>query len=319
MVVINKQMLEQGTNNSNIAGVILVKNYGTALTKNNKEYQSGILMAGTEIQFKAWDNSSAFKELKDNDYSNVVAYIQGKFNEFNGQMSLIIDTVQAVEGYEVSQFLPVKYNTQAYWDALVKTVTAKLSPFALQLANKVLFENEEVAEKFKTEFAAASHHDNCVSGLLAHTFKVISGVSHIVSNYPALVKKSDGTPDTDRLDVLYLGALFHDLGKIREMNLGVYQSVSTVTHRYLGVEYIAPYKDEIVENYSEEWYYDLISVLLQHHGEFGDPCRTVSAYIVHKADLLDSEMTLLLQKLETPISNPSSGDTVKIDGQYLTI
>jgi 3'-5' exoribonuclease len=319
MQIITKEMLKTGRNGQDISGVILVRNYGIQLTKKNEEYVTGTLESEVDMPFKAWGNSTAFSELKKNNYTNVPTYISGKFNEFNGQMSIIIDTAQAVEGYTQDQFMPIKYNAEAYWQAMINLVKAKVSEYAYSLADRVLFSNKEVADSFKVQFAASSHHDNCKSGLLAHTYKVLSNVNYILSSYPKLVKKADGTVNQDKVDVLFIGALLHDIGKIREMDFGVYQTVATVTHRYLGIEFFSDYKAEIVEHYSEEWYYDLVSIMLQHHGEFGDNCRTVSALIVHKADLLDSEFTLLADSLANPITNPSAGDTVKFDGLYLTI
>lgn len=113
--------------------------------------------------------------------------------------------------------------------------------------------------------------------------------------------------------------MFHDLGKIREMNLGVYQNCSKVTHRFLGIEYLAQLKEMIVTSYSEEWYYDLVSILLQHHGEWGDPCKTLVSYIVSKVDLFESQMTLIPQLLNEKLFMGSSGSRINIEGSWLTV
>lgn len=306
-------MIEKATNNQNITGVILVRNYGISLTKKGDEFEAGTLLSGTEIGFKAWNNSSAFSNLKAEDYTNCPVQITGKFNEFNGQMSIIIDTIMAVEGFTIDQFLPVKYNIEGYWNALTQVAKQKTSEYAYSLLDRILFSNKEVSDSFKIEFAASHHHDNCKSGLLAHTFKVVNNLNHLLTSYPAIVKNK---PEVQ--DCLFVGAILHDLGKIREMNLGVYQSVSRVTHRYLGAEYIAPYKDEIIEHYSEDWYYNLISIILQHHGEWAEPCSTVYSYIIHKADELDAIFTDLVEGLESPQEDPTSSK-IKIDGKYLMI
>lgn len=319
MQILTKEIIKACSDGQDIAGVALVKTYSTQLTKKGDEFETGTLLAGDETAFKAWGNSVAFSELKNHDYTNVPAYISGKINDYMGNRCIIVNTIQAVEGYTIDQFLPIRYNMDAYWNTLVSTVKAKVSDYAYSLADRVLFSNKEVADAFKVQFAASSHHDNCKSGLLAHTLKVVSNTLYIIQSYPKLVKDAEGAPSQAKIDLLVLGALFHDIGKIREMNFGVYQRESTVTHRYLGIEYVTPYRDEIISHYSEEWYYDLISIFLQHHGEFGDPCRTVSALIINKADMLDAELTLLADSLDSPNESPSAGSTVKFDGAYLTI
>ena len=108
----------------------------------------------------------------------------------------------------------------------------------------------------------------------------------------------------------------HDIGKLQEMHLGVYTKESFVTHRYLGIEMMP--KDKIVSLYSEEWWLKLVSIFLQHHGEFEDKCKTKEAYIVNQADLLDANMTFLIQSMENPIIS-EAGKRVKVDNTFLTI
>ena len=47
-----------------------------------------------------------------------------------------------------------------------------------------------IKERFKIEFAAIAHHDACVSGLVAHTCKVVR-VAQIIKFYPVLMKGID--------------------------------------------------------------------------------------------------------------------------------
>lgn len=291
-----------------------MKDYSIQKTKNGKEYVNGKLMSGVTISFKAWGNSSAFTKLKTEAYENVPSYITATGDDFGGTMSLVVDSVQAVDGYTPDQFFAVKYNIDAYWEALKNLIATQVSSQGQALCNKVLFENAEVAERFKVEFAAASHHDNCKGGLLAHTYKVVALTRGVVTQYPALVTR-DGQPQASLVDLLYIGALFHDLGKVREMEFGTYQPQSVVTHRYLGTEMIAEHKAEIVANYDEMWFYNLISMITEHHGEFGERCKSIYAQVLHWADCFDSNCTLLAQAVE----NVGANGTVKVDSNYLSL
>lgn len=318
MNIITQEQLKNGHGKESISGVLLVNNYNTALTKNGKEYIVGVLQSGINIPFKAWGNTSAFTELKNNDYNNVPSYISGSFDDFGGSLSIVVDTVTAVEGFTPDMFYQIKYNADAYLDALKSLTFKRMTEKAQKYANKILFENPEVLERFKVEFAASSHHDNCKSGLLAHTYKVCVNLNHLLNVYPNIIQKANPENPSDFTDVCMLGALIHDIGKIYEMNFGVYQPVSIVTHRYLGTELISPYKAEIIADYNEDWYYDLISIMLQHHGEYGDDCKTLCSYIIHEADNLDAKFTLVEQMLDNPVEG-STGKRIKVDSKNLAL
>lgn len=318
MDIIKQEVLKAGQNKEPVSGVILVNNYSTALTKNGNEYITGTLQSGINIAFKAWGNTSAFTELKNNDYNNVPSYISGSFDTFGGSVSIIVDSINAVNGFTPDMFYPVKYNMSAYLDALKKLIDTRLTDKAKKYANKILFDNEEVLERFKVEFAASSHHDNCKNGLLAHTFKVCSNVNYLFNLYPNIPMRVNPDNPSDFIDLCMLGALLHDIGKIYEMEFGVYQPVSRVTHRYLGTELLSEYKEDIINDYSDIWYYDLISILLQHHGEYGDDCKTLCSFIVHEADNMDAKFTLVEQLLENP-TEASSGKKIKIDSKVLNL
>ena len=315
MEIIKKEQLEHGTEGTALSGIILIKNYNISLTKTGKEYINGTLQSGKEINFKVWGNASAFNELKNNEYTNVPSYINGKYNLYNGELSIIVETCQAVEGYEPADFLPVVYNIDAYWNALKTLYESRVSDKAKALANKYLFDNN-VSELFKSEFAAASNHDNCKGGLLAHTYKMLTAVNLIFTNYPKLFFNEGVAVDQDFVDLIFFGAMMHDIGKVREMHYGVYTPEAIVTHRYLGIEHFD--RADIIANYSEIWYYNLVSIMLQHHGEFDDECRTLAAWIVHKADMLDSEMTLMQQNIDNAFGKDNT-KRVKYNGKYLTV
>lgn len=288
-----------------VSGIILLKDVVRATTKNGKPFFHGSVCSGTDVSFKAWDNSEAFKMLEREDLAGKVVYISGNWSEYMGVTSIILDTVMTnaeLVAIDPMNFIESKYNIDAYWSGLQNIMKSTLTEKGMLLANKFLFENEEVANAFKVEFAAKSHHDNCKAGLLAHTYKVCYLMQVTLNLYKDIVDK----------DLVMLGVLLHDIGKIKEMHMGVYQPCSKVTHRFLGIEMLD--KDLIVENYGEDWYYELVSIMLQHHGEWGDPCKTVSARLVNLVDEFEAKAMLIKQAVD--ISDNCG--TVNIDGQYLS-
>ena len=319
MGIITEEMFKNlGYANSAISGTCMLKSCSVALTKRGDEYIVGDLMSGVSVQFKSWGDSSAFKSLRDMTLVGQIVDFVGTIGEFNGQKYITVSSIKATENPEatIDMFMENKYNIDAYWNGLRTQFEFNVSEKAKKIASATLFDNEAVSARFKVEQAASSHHDNCKGGLLAHTYKVMRVMDFILGDYHYLWANLDGTPNQEMKDLLKLGVLFHDIGKIKEMRFGVYQPESCVTHRYLGIEMLP--KDTIIAEYSEEFWLQLVSVMLQHHGEFGDDCRTLAAYLVHKCDLLESQMTSVGQALNDAVSSPA-GDRIKVDGSWLSV
>ena len=123
------------------------------------------------------------------------------------------------------------------------------------------------------------------------------------------------TMSPEERDLVILGLVVHDFGKILELKNGAYTEISIVPHTYLGIEIISKYKDLIEETYNEMFYRELQAIILEHHGEFGERPKTVYAYLVHVIDLLDSRVSGLQRKVE----GLELGDTTNVafDGYKL--
>ena len=308
MLDIKVKDLKVMTKGQTVSGVLLLRDFKVLKTKNGGNYILGSLLGGEAITFKCWENSSAFKVLQNNNYVGKPIVFMGKIDDYGGIISLIIDTIETpTEDYPVDIFLEEKYDANKYFDALKTQAANHISAQGYSLLNNILFSNEELCKEFKIAFAARNHHDNCKAGLLAHTYKVFSLMVYTVSTYKNIV----GT-DTNIKDLLYIGCILHDIGKVWEMNLGSYTEQSIVTHRYLGMEYIAKFKDQIISTYSEMWYYNLVSIILQHHDEYGEPCKTVYAKLVNLVDDLDAKLTSIDAAMTEGIG------TIQLDDKYLT-
>lgn len=319
--VYTKELLGAIKDGERFDGVILVQTYASKTTKTNKPYMDGFLQADATIQFKAWNNSSAFEKLSTEDYKNVVAYVQGTVQSYQGTMSVVLEDLSAIAGYTPASFKKIRYNAESYFTALETLLASKVSEKGMELYNTLVA--GDVKSRFMEEFAAASHHDNCLSGVLAHTYKVVVFGKTMLQLYPVLFceKNPQGelVASQRRIDIFFLGMSLHDLGKIDEMLMGVYQPKSKVTHRILGLEYIYAHKDAIVETYGESLFYDLVSIVVQHHDTFDDKARTTLAYLVYMADLIESRCMGLSQAVEDATFTGDAGAQVSFDGRYLTI
>lgn len=286
-----KENVENGYEGQRLEGLILVGNYSKLPTKNGKSYIGGSVEGIGTIPFKAWGNSDAFRELDAKSYAGKIARVSASVNIYNGSRSIVIDDIMLVNEDEIeyskSDFLVTKYNAESYLKSM-RQMLAKASDKCLVVFDEIV--DGDVKERFMNEFAAIHHHDNCRSGLLAHSTKV-TRIASLIGLYPNIIKKVP-------VDILYLSAALHDIGKVFEYDNGTISDKGKVlSHTMLGVLEIEKHRETIIDILGEEYYYLLLSVIQQHHGEYGERPRSIVAYVVHLLDMLDTKLTGLDEAL----------------------
>jgi len=240
MDIISSEVLLHPAAGQKIQGIALIGNYTVKTTKNGKEYIDGKIQSGESLRFMVWSDRKAFEKLRPGKLANKPCAILGQINEFQGSFSVIIDDIKEAEGYSIGQFLPEKYDSEEWFQSLRESSDRLLSEKGRKLLDRMLFSNIPLTERLREEFAAMNHHDNCKGGLLAHTVKMLDVVPLVFDNYRTLISERDEAGNwfdsQDKKDLLVIGCILHDIGKTREMNYGVYQKNSFVTHRYFGAE-----------------------------------------------------------------------------------
>ena len=323
MEIIKQEELENLIAGQTMQGVVLVTSYAVKVSKSGREYIDGKLQSGTTVKFRVWTDRPAFEKMKINDLTNKPCEIKGTVDEYNGAYSIIITDIIEAPEFKIGMFMPVFYDVDRWYESLVSMAKQMLSDKGMNLLGSMLFNNPRLVDRLKEEFAAMNHHDNCRGGLLAHTVKMLDLVPGIIDTYPTLVSEKNSSGEMvespDKRDLLVIGCIMHDIGKVREMKYGVYQRESFISHRFFGAEYVEHFRKQIIELYSEKWFYDLEAILLQHHDEFGDPCRNLYALIIHKIDDIESSLTNLSQEIETNLNSDPSGEFIWYDGKTLYI
>lgn len=287
-----------------VDGLVLIRTYSEQPTKNGSMYLAGQMECVGTVQFKVWAGNT-FNQISENPITETICRIVGEVNDFAGVKSIIIKECYPYEGNEFTplDFLERKYDSEALYNKMRSIIEAQCSNNALQIFDMVM---EPIKNRFMYEFAAIYHHDACVSGLLAHTTKLVR-LAQILKFYPDLSKAVD-------IDTLYVGAAFHDVGKILEYSNGsLSQLGSMMSHLTLGIEIVRPYKNRIIELKGERFYNDIISVIQQHHNEYGERPRTLVAYIVSILDGLEAQLTDIQEQVIQ-----AKNDVIKIDGNKLS-
>lgn len=268
-----------------VSGTVYIRAHEYKTANSGKGFASGQFTdQGNVIPFKVWsEHLDEFKAIADQKVINIRATV----DIWQGAASLVIDSVsEDICGYTPADFLlgHDRVKLEAYFDNFVNK---ELSPKAKALVNLVI--KGTVRERFFTEFAAKGMHDACPSGLANHTIKMLRLAKAMLENDPRLRAYSD---------LIYVGVIFHDIGKIKELYMGGYQKNSFVSHREYGCEMMYEYKQEIIDMYDEDFFWRLISIIRGHHHVYEEKAKTIYAYIVHLIDMVDSQCTRLMDTLE---------------------
>ena len=309
MEIIKKNELDELLEGDIVEGYVLIQSCSILNQKNGGQYISGVLQAKGQVSFKVWSNtlpSSAYVTILKNidSYKNVICEISGKVNKYGGVTSLILDTITISKEKGISEldFLEEVYDENKWFKKLIVVLSKNCSEKALNLFVDII---DPIKDRFTSEFAAIYHHDNCKAGLLAHTTKVVR-MATLLKMYPNILSKVSP-------DVLFLSCALHDVGKIYEYSNGILSNEGKkLSHNTMGIMLMMENETLIKETMGNDFFYTLLAVIQQHHGEYGERPRTLASYIVNKLDELDATFT----SLDSIISN-TKDEQVQYQGYKL--
>src|SRR5260221_3790032 len=274
-----------------------------SVTKAGKPYLDIEICDGTGTEkFKIWEDSDAYEEchdLKDGD----CVRMDGSF--WRNQYGLNVDRlrVRPLQKQEITDLFARPPERRAAlerdWADVTAFVEAIADPRLRLLAKTYL---QEHGEKFRRAAAARDYHHARRGGLLEHTAQMMRAGAALVPVYPGL-----------NWDLVRTGILFHDCGKVWEMDYQPQGFVSPMTtigellgHITIGIElvnklwrgleanpeFIAPAQPprEMVREH-------LLHLVASHHGqkEYGAPVtpRTPEAWMLHHIDNIDAHLEML--------------------------
>lgn len=314
MSVLDLTTVKDGTNL--VDCIVYIGSYKKMLKKDGKNYYIAGNFTNKEdsLSFKVWD-APIIEAMSQVDYSGCVVKISGSASSYMNAIDVKITSIQQVDETQYPKSLFLKSaDVPVLFKEFTEFIMTELSPNAVKIVQGI-FKSENLFGRFKEEFAGSKMHDAQIGGLLNHTLKMLR-IGRVVCQNESRIESISNFKD-----LLYMGIIFHDIGKIYEMDLGVYTDISFVTHRILGIELLVKYKAQIIQFFDEHFYYNLISVLQGHHGkEWGDAPNSVGAFLVHLIDMVDSQTTGIFDKIErNDVTQRAGGNSVYVDGLYLTI
>lgn len=254
-----------------------------------------------EVMLKFWGpvNESEVQRLYDSIKKDDVIHVKGVASEYKDNIEISVNSFDGIRvcapgEYEAREFVEEADNIPGMFDELASYIDSVKNP-DLRKVLSAFFSDPVFLEEFKYGTAAMYKHHARVGGLLEHTLAVTRLCAAICERYPSL----------DR-DLVVVGAVLHDVGKVREFEITTGIKTSTegmlVGHVIIGLEmFYNRTKDMDIPG---DLKLKVRHIILSHHGEleYGSP-KTPSfpeALAVHCADSLDAGLTQMLSHKENP-------------------
>jgi 3'-5' exoribonuclease len=219
--------------------------------------------------------------------------VEGHAHEYRGTLQVKVERLRVLRREEVSEedYLPATdQDRQALADEILLAGRGFENAHLRDLF-ELMASDEEFWEAFCEAPAAKGMHHARIGGLLEHSVSCLRIARALAGLYPV-----------DR-DLLLFGAIFHDVGKVRELSWGgggfAYTKEGRLLgHVVLGERLVASYV-ALLPGFPEELRLRISHVLLSHQGEieYGSPERpkTLEALLVHLVDNLDARAAMYLE------------------------
>jgi 3'-5' exoribonuclease len=268
----------------------------------SKGYSFALVLSdssGKSIDYKYWgpQDESAVRFVYDSVKDDSVVLVVGAISSYQGKLQISsndpgnLRVLQKGE-YEESDFIKkTGKNIDEMYSRLEGYVEKVANPKLKTLVATIL--EGDVKEKFKRQPAAISIHHNWIGGLLEHILEVLS--------YCELSKKL--YPQLDE-DLLIVGAILHDIGKLEEMemttrikgtNIGMFTG-----HILLGSIFVSNKMDE--NGIDGDLKQKILHMIASHHGsvENGSLREPMfpEAVALHQADEMSSKLAEMLGFVE---------------------
>lgn len=266
-------------------------------TSKDKDYielligdRTGITKA--RLFFEPTDVQRVFKSLSK---ANIV--------KLEGQYSEIYKSISVNDPAKISECDPNEYcmddfirvcdkDVEELFTEIETTIEAMENPY-LQTLLREVFKDSEITAAFKKKPSAISKHHNYVGGNLEHAVGVLK-LCKMISAFYNLDK-----------DLLFSGAILHDIGKIKTYKFEKSFPTRTkeekmISHVIIGDRMIQGIINKKLKDFPNDLKNQLSHLILSHHGrtKWGSPVlpETPEAVALHYADLLDSRVKESLQK-----------------------
>ncbi|MDD3242654.1 MAG: OB-fold nucleic acid binding domain-containing protein [Eubacteriales bacterium] len=299
--MVNNVKVSEFKNALQVTGFYLVRAAAIRASSNGKSMYGDFTLADEtgEINAKMWDVSEASACPQ----TGQVVKVQGTVNEWQGRLQLRIERFRAAtpeDEVDLSRLVPAAPLEPVVMLNTIEKYAEKIEDTEIRaLVQRILTDQQEQLLIWP---AALKNHHAVRGGLLYHTSTMLRLAEGMVKVYPFL-----------RKDLLYAGAILHDMAKIQEINAtntGIAteysrdgQLLGHIVQGILEVERVGAQLGT-----SRQTITLLQHMLLAHHyePEYGSPRRPMfpEAEALHYLDIIDARLYDMTKALE---STPEGG------------
>lgn len=267
---------------------LLVKDKVLGVGKNGKSFLS--LLVGDKsghIDGRIWDR---VEEISETFSIGDIVLVKGQVQVYQNRKQIIIHKIERAQEESFSrddfQIEMAHVDAHALYSELIGIVNTVEAPPIKQILLDSLQDDEIKKLILKTPAAKSIHHARR-GGLIEHVVSICKLMKSISTHYAHL-----------NYDLLVFGAIFHDLGKVWELEINKDMIQYSHKGRLLGHMQLAceliDKKAQRILGFPEDLREILKHIVLSHHGkiEYGSPVRPyiMEAFVVASIDEFDSKM-----------------------------
>ncbi len=269
-----------------VDGVFVLSEKALGQKRNGTPYLNVMFADKTgRIKGVAWDDA---EEIAARVSAGDFVQVQGLVSEYKGSLQIVIKSMSAKDRNEVdaSDFIPASQRNPDRMFERLTALAGTIRSDPLRMLMEKFWADESFVNRFKAAPAAKRMHHAYLGGLLEHTLSLALLADRVAEHYSGI----------DR-DLLLVGAMLHDIGKIREFAYDTRIDYSDegrlVSHIVIGVQLLDKKITEIAD-FPEKTAMLLRHLIVSHHGsrEFGSPelPQTLEAVLLNYLDEIDSKI-----------------------------
>lgn len=248
------------------------------------------------IDGRIWDDAdAALERIRIGTFVGV----RGRVQVYQGRYQLKIEEFASVqvEDHDLDLFLPRSERDLDEMERELERLVRSVRDRPLRtLLRRMLDPAAESGRMFRRVPAASRNHHAYVAGLLEHTLSVTMACDRLAQHYGAMVDR----------DLLVTGALLHDIGKTRELEVAPGFPYTTegrlLGHIVIGLQMVAE-QARNVEGLSDERCSLVLHLIASHQGryEWQSPREpsVLEALILHYADDLDAKFNQVAARVHS--------------------
>lgn len=289
-----KRFVRELQDRETFSSVFLTRDKTIAVGKNGKPFMSVVLSDNSgSVDARVWDNVEHVADLFQ---SGDLVRVKGAVQIFQGRKQVVVHKLERVEpaDHDMNDFLSKSAQApEEMFQKLLAFVDLMQNPSLKQLTLDVL-QDPEIRPKLLIAPAAKTIHHAYLGGLLEHILSICGIMKGLATHYGNL-----------NLDYLLFGAIFHDIGKVWELQID--QGISytdkgkLIGHMVMAVELVEK-KASRIFGFPDELKDLCKHIILSHHGrlEYGSPKTPafLEAFIVAAVDDLDSKINTISQFID---------------------